>query len=414
MTIGPDRIRAAVEKRLGEATKLLGDIIAIPSLDGEEAAVMDFAFDAFSGIAEVEKVELSDALREDELYSDPIPSIDYDGRYNIRAVIEGVGKGECRNLLLSSHIDTVPPSQGQIDPYNAQIRDGLIWGRGSCDAKGQIATIWLTMAVMRDLGLKCGGDLIGHVVVEEENGGNGTLAMARRGEDADGCVILEPTELKVLTSIRGAIWFRITVRGKPGHSGMAGKTRSALKMAIRVMEILEGYHADLLAKSRGFELFDKHENPMPLTIGQFNAGNWPATAPGEATLAGVLGLLPNKTANDVIKEMTEAIRSQGGNDIADNFDIHFMYRHDCSVIPTNHALAVGLRSALTGMGETGEIDAMTASCDAFFYNNINKIPTLVFGGGSLSVAHSNTEHMPLDELRRASEALVALAASWCG
>jgi acetylornithine deacetylase/succinyl-diaminopimelate desuccinylase-like protein len=57
---------------------------------------------------------------------------------------------------------------------------------------------------------------------------------------------------------------------------------------------------------------------------------------------------------------------------------------------------------------------MTASCDSCFYTNRLRVPAVVFGGGSLSVAHSNTEHMPLSDLAAAAEVIAGLAVHWCG
>src|SRR5437870_3033248 len=76
-----------------------------------------------------------------------------------------------------------------------------------------------------------GGDLVAHIVVEEEKGGNGSLAMAGTGGKADGCVVLEASDGKLFTSSRGAVWFHLELQGKAGHSGQAGQTRSALLMA---------------------------------------------------------------------------------------------------------------------------------------------------------------------------------------
>jgi acetylornithine deacetylase len=411
MSIDPDAIRAAVAAKLPEAQQFLADIIATPSLPGQEQVVMELAADAFSRFADVQRVPMTNALRDDPDYSDPVEGIEYDGRFNVRAALAGAGGG--RTLLLNSHLDTVPPSQGQIDPYDPRVEAGAMMGRGSCDAKGQVATIYLAMAALASLGVRLPGEVIAHVVVEEENGGNGTLAMVRHGEQADACIVLEPTELTILSSIRGAVWFRVTLIGKPGHSGQAARSRSALDMAIRVIEILRDYHKQLLADSRGDPLFDQFDNPMPLTIGELHAGNWPATAPGEATLAGVLGLLPNKTAADVMGEMDAAIREQGGPDIAESFKLHFMYRHDSSVVPTDHPLVTTLVEASRTADAPGTISAMPASCDAWFYNNQLNIPTAVFGGGSLSVAHSNREKMELDQLAKAAEVVALAAAEFC-
>ncbi|HNX26322.1 MAG TPA: M20/M25/M40 family metallo-hydrolase [Phycisphaerae bacterium] len=410
----PDKtlIENAINANLSNASNFLCDLISTPSLPGQETAAMNLAVKVFEKIASVETVPLSNALKDDRDYSDPVSGINYDGRNNLRIVMPGSGDG--KNLLLNTHMDTVPPSQGQTQPYEPKIVNGEIFGRGACDAKGQVATIYLMMAALKTLGIKLCGSLAGHIVVEEEVGGNGTLAMARRGENADGCVVLEPTEMRLLSSIRGAVWFHINVKGKPGHSGQAGQTRSALKSAIRIIEILDGYHADLLEKSRGDALFDKYPNPMPLTFGKLAAGNWPATAPGEAEIEGVLGLLPNKTAGQVMEEMRQIIRTEGGDGIKDDFEINFMYRHDASVCPRDSQIVKCMSKATESAGRTPCIDAMTASCDAWFYNNQLKIPTVVFGGGSLSVAHSNNEHMPVDELAKAAEILVNLAIEWCG
>jgi acetylornithine deacetylase len=411
MGIEAEKVRSAVAARMGDAQKVLCDLVAIPSLCGQETAAMECAERAFAAVADVRRVELSNELRKDDDFSDPVPGIEYAGRWNLRAAMAGKGGG--KRLLLNTHLDVVPPSQGQDRPYDPRIADGFVHGRGSCDAKGQVATIYLAMAALKDLGVRLGGDVIAHLVVEEEVGGNGTLAMARQGEKADGCIVLEPTELRVLSSIRGAVWFNITLKGRPSHPSSVAQSRSALDMGIRVVEILKGYHKRLLEASRGQPLFDKYPIPMPLVVGKFHAGNWPATAAGEAQLEGILGLLPNKTARQVLAEMEQAIRAEGGSEIADNFQLRSTYRHDCSVCPTDHALPVALQAAAKAAGRGGAIDALTASCDACFYNNRLKVPTVVFGGGSLGVAHSNEERMPLADLATAGETLVHFILQWC-
>ena len=405
-----EQIRKAIEQRMPEARRLLETLIAIPSLSGQETAAMNAAAEAFEPFAQVSRVALSDSLKLYTHYSDPMPGLAYDGRFNLRTALPGIGNG--RTLLLNTHIDTVPPSPGQESPYSPVETNGAIYGRGACDAKGQIALLWLVMRIVADLGVETQGSLIGHIVVEEENGGNGTLAQIRHGESADGCIVLEPTDMRVLTSIRGAIWFRMLVKGVAGHSGEAGRTRSALKTAIEVIDALEHYHAALLARSRHEPLFEPYSNPMPLTIGKLHAGNWPATAPGEASLAGVLGFLPNMTASRVMEEVRQTIEAKIGPEAREICDLHFTYRHDASVIEVNHPLVTALVSSLRDIGISESPTAMTSSCDAWFYNNLLGIPTLVFGAGRLAVAHSDQEHLHLDDLSRAAEALTHMALRW--
>jgi len=407
-----EQVRSAVAGGREEAAEFLADLVRFPSLPGREAEAMEYAARRFAEVSQVERVLLSDSLLADDAYSSPVAGLKYEGRFNLRLRVPGSGGGA--SLLFNSHIDVVPPSQGQPDPFVPMLQAGLLKGRGACDAKGQLAALFLALLGLKRLGWRLRGDVLAHVVVEEEVGGNGTLAMVRRGESADACIVMEPTDFRILSSVRGAVWFRVITTGRSGHSGQAGSTISALKMAVRVMEILEQYHARLLASSRGLPLFDQFPNPMPITFGQLNAGDWPATAPARAVLEGVLGLLPNKNHDQVIAEMRQAILDGGDDWLREHFAMEFMYRHDAHVLDPGHPLVTSLQSCCREAGLIGEVSAMTASCDSWLYNNQLRIPTVVFGPGSLSFAHSNEEQIRLDDIGAAAVALLLLLQHWCG
>jgi len=405
-------IRAAVQAAQGDTEEFLCDLIRFPSLPGKEAEAVDYAARRFAEVGEVERIPLSNALRADEDYADPVRGIEYDGRSELRVRVPGEAGG--RSLLFNTHLDVVPPSQGQQRPFEPRLAENRVYGRGACDAKGQVATLFTALLAARRLGLKFKGDVLAHLVVEEEVGGNGTLAMIRRGERADGCIVMEPTDLRILSSVRGAVWFRVTCQGRPGHSGRAADTVSALQMAVRTLHIFERYHAQLLASSRGIPLFDQFPNPMPITFGKLVAGDWPATAPASATLEGVLGLLPNKTRYQVMEELRQAILESGDEWLRDHFQLEFMYRHDAHVLDPSHSLVTGLAACCRAAGAPGEVSAMTASCDSWFYNNQLRIPTVAFGPGSLRFAHSNEEQIGLDEIAEGAAILLRFLVDWCG
>ena len=406
-----ENIEQVVTDIMPDVIDFLSNLVSFDSTSGKEHGAMKYLYDKFSGLdADIEKVPLGDSIKNDTDYSSPITGISYDGRFNLRVCKKGSGGG--KKLLFNTHVDVVPPSEGMQEPWKARIENGTLFGRGACDAKGQVAAIYAVYKMLEKLNITPAGDVIAHLVVEEENGGNGTLAMARRSEAADGCVVLEPSDGKIYTSIRGAIWFRILFFGKAGHSGEAKQTKSALLMAHRAIGLLEAYHAELLKKSRGFEFFDDHPNPMPITFGRLEAGNWPASAPNKAVMEGVLGLLPNKTKEDVCREFERVLM---GDDTFDdkNCEITFTYRHDCSVVDKSHLLPSLLFDAAKKCGEERTFGAMTASCDAWFYNNILGIPTIVYGPGKLKFAHAINENIELDEISRAAKTLTAFALNFC-
>lgn len=404
------QVKAAVREFLPEAQEFLCEILRFPSTPGQEHDEMlhlEKAFARFS--AKVERVNMSNALKCDPDYCDPVPDIEYDGRFNLRLFRAGSGGG--RKLLFNAHTDAVPASEGMDHAWNPKVEDGKIYARGACDDKGQIAVIYLINRVLDKLNVKLRGDVVFHLVNEEENGGNGALAMVRTGEKGDGCVVLEPTESRLLTSIRGAVWFRILFKGVAGHSGQAGQTRSALLMARDAIAILEKYHANLLASSRGFALFDPYPNPMPITFGKLQAGNWPAAAPNKAQLEGVLGFLPNKTKEEICAEMKAALIAGGLKE--DDFELTFMYRHDCSVVDPGHALPQAILKSAKDAGIDLKVDAMTASCDAWLYNNQLGVPTVVCGAGTLKVAHSIQEHIAVEDIAKTAEILINFIADFC-
>ncbi len=413
MPLDQNTIRNTVAELMPSMAEFLSRLISFPSTSGKEHDLICWAEEAFKRIGvEVHRVPLSNAIKDDEDYSSPIADIDYEGRFNLRLCLPGTGDG--KRLLLNSHVDVVPPSQGQEQPFEPREIDGVIHGRGACDAKGQVATIYLVLAALKKLNAPLSGDLIAHVVNEEENGGNGTLAMVRAGEKADACVVMEPTTNRIYSSVRGAIWFRILCQGKPGHSGRAGDTVSALTLARKAMDVLEAYHADLLAASRGIPLFDAYENPMPITFGRCEAGVWPAIAPARAVVEGVLGLLPNKTRYQVMDEVRAALDNCGDERMKDRVRLEFMYRHDSHVLDPEHDLVRTLKHACGQWGLPVEVDAMTASCDSWFYNNQLGIPAVVYGPGTLAYAHTNEEQIALDDIAKAGCVLTDFAAAWCG
>ena len=392
---------------------LLMDLIRIPSTRGNEGPAIRYMYEKMAPLTDsCQLVEIDDAIMDDPDYAFPLPGHTYKDTPNLECVIQGSGGG--RTVVFNTHLDVVPPSEGQTEAFSPREENGVIFGRGACDDKGGAANFYGLALLLRERGIRPEGDLIFHFVVEEENGGNGTLAMVRRGVEADAVIISEPTELAVVPAVRGAVWFELQVFGRAGHSGSQGVRISALDKAFEAMLILRAYHDRLLAESRGIPLFDQFEDPMPITFGQMSAGNWPASVPSRAVLKGVQGFLPNRNRHQVQEEMREALRSQGDDWLRENFELTFPMLHsDGNMIPVDHPLVTALLAAMRRNGVPEKVTAMTGSCDAWFYNNQAGIPTVVFGPGSIAHAHAKEEQVVLDDILTASSVLADFVLDFC-
>ena len=89
-----------------------------------------------------------------------------------------------------------------------------------------------------------------------------------------------------------------------------------------------------------------------------------------ATFKGVLGFLPNKTKEDIQRELRDVLVAEGGDWLSEHFDMSFLYRHDCNEVAAGHPVVQSLEAACTASGHEPEVAAMPASCDAWFYTNL--------------------------------------------
>lgn len=412
MPIDTADLRTALGAIRNDVRDLLVRLIAVPSTRGGERPATEIMHDALAPITDrCDYVQISESIQDDPDFSWPRAGVTYADRPDLLAVRSGADGGP--TFFMNTHLDVVPPSVGQADPWTARQQDGVIFGRGACDAKGQAATIYAVLRALSDLGVRLPCSVEGHLVIEEENGGNGSVAMLRHLQQtrgvgcAAGCVVLEPSNLRIMPSVRGAMWFRLRVFGRPGHSGTPGSSVSALKKAVAAMAVLEDYHDRLLAASRGNPLFDRFENPMPVTFGICQAGNWPAAAPAEATLEGVFGFLPPKTRDDIRREMTEALATCDDPWLRENFELSFPMLHaDGNELDPGHPLVRAIEHSLRDAGIEPELSALTGSCDARCYANDLQVPTVVFGPGDLGTAHGKDERVHLDDILTAAEVLI--------
>lgn len=398
--------RAAVKANLPAAVDLLRQMIALPSVRGQEKEISRYLLSRTAGLASAELLPLPPSLKRDPDYSFPGDAPPYDGEANLRLTL---GDGPGRSLAFNTHMDVVPPSGKHSDAFLAKEENGRVFGRGAVDAKGQIAVLWLALKTMQDRGFRPGGRVTIDIVVEEECGGNGTLWVVRNGLQADGAVVLEPTGLEVVHLVRGAVWFTVETHGRSGHSGSPGSTASALKEAIRAMQAIVEVRESLLEKSRReVPAIAGHPNPMPCTFGMLHSGNWPATTPSHALLKGVFGFLPPYRREDIRNLLRESLNHLQA-------EIRFdMLNNDPSAVGEDHPLVLCLLNAARRAGIDTQPAFMNASCDAWRYSQQLNIPAVVFGPGSLAAAHSSEESIAVEDIARAAEALINLIEIWTG
>jgi acetylornithine deacetylase len=170
-----------------------------------------------------------------------------------------IGDGE-GGLVLSGHTDVVPVI-GQAwtsDPFTAVIREGRLYGRGACDMKGFIAVV---LSLVPEMMARPSGEPV-HLAFsyDEEVGCKGVphlLAdLTRRNIKPRGCIIGEPTDMRVIIGHKGASMFRVRVKGLAAHSSLAPFGVNAIEYAGLMIAHLCHMGEDLRVEERRHGGFD--------------------------------------------------------------------------------------------------------------------------------------------------------------
>src|SRR6186713_34636 len=149
------------------------------------------------------------------------------GRPNVVGTLTGIAPG--RSLMFCGHTDTVGVA-GMARPFDPQIRDGRLYGRGAQDMKGGLAAMLGAARAIRDGGGLAAGRL--------------TLAAAHR---ADAAVVTEPTGLDVAVAHKGFQWVAVETRGRAAHGSRPRDGRDAILRMGRVLAGLEALDRRLQA-----------------------------------------------------------------------------------------------------------------------------------------------------------------------
>lgn len=176
-------------------------------------------------------------------------------RLNVVARREGGRPGP--TVHFNGHIDVVPAGEGwTVDPWAGVVRDGRVYGRGTCDMKGGIAAAVVAVEAILDLVPDFPGALEISGTVDEESGGfAGVAFLARQGlfskPRVDHVVIPEPLDVdRVCIGHRGVWWAEIETHGRIAHGSMPFLGDSAIRHMGAVLERFERELFPALAKRR--------------------------------------------------------------------------------------------------------------------------------------------------------------------
>ena len=349
------------------------------------------------------------------------------GRVNI---LTQVGEGR-PSLILMGHMDVVPAGdvgRWSFEPFCGAVRNGRVLGRGSTDMKGGVACIMAVFHVLSSVVEEVGGQLKLVLTCDEETGGRfGAGFLAERGFlDADGCFIAEPsTPYLAILGERGLCWLRLVARGRPAHGSVPELGLNAIRLAMEATESIMGLHGrearppsdvrDVLSgmeelvklapeslelEPEAIKAFVRACSRTTVNVGVIKGGTKVNVVPERCEVEFDIRVPHGSSTGQVIELVEQLLPARKGE-----VELEVLARVEPSFTsPSSHLFSALSSAAEEVMGFAIKKAIMPACTDAH-YLRARGVPTIIYGPGSIGLAHSYDEYVLVDHLKLASRVL---------
>lgn len=410
-----DRVLREVERAADEVISFTADLIRIPTVNPPGEHYEDCA--RFIG------QRLHDLGHEVEYFA-------AEGRpehtaQHPRINVVGTRRGQHPRptVHLNGHFDVVPAGEGwTVDPFGGLVRDGKIYGRGSCDMKAGIAAAVYAVEAIRRSGVVLPGSVEVSGTVDEESGGFAGVAwLAEHGRlsplRTDYCIIPEPLNVdRICVGHRGVYWFEVAARGHIAHGSMPFLGVSAIDGMGRLLQAIRDDLMPALASRRtAVPVVPEGARAATLNINGI-AGGQPVDGIQTPCVADVCravfdrrflmeeGFDATRAEIEALLDRVRGLEPRVQYSLRDLMVVHPTRTPDDS--PVIAALRGGISHVL---GKQAQLVASPGTYDHKHVARIAGVPHCVaYGPGELEQAHQPDEYCRVDDLVQ-STGVIAMA-----
>ena len=314
------------------------------------------------------------------------------GRHNVIARIPG--KTSDRAIAIEAHMDTVSVGGMTIPPFDPVVKDGRIFGRGSCDTKAGLAAMLEAVIRLKRESLVPPCDVYFLAVVDEEHAFSVALRsiewLQEKRVPLEAVVVSEPTGLELVTANKGVLRFRIETRGKAAHSSKPHLGVNAISRIADVIKTVEAFHAGLSSKIH--PLLGAATGCISLIEG----GDQINFVPERCVLSIDHRLLPGETGEGIMKAYRDLFAEDSESVIIHDPDLV----DEAMETDPGTAIVGVAATVLSRMGLSGEPVGVPFGCDVTKFSRAG-IDGIIFGPGSIDQAHGAVEYVDLEEVEKA-------------
>jgi acetylornithine deacetylase len=308
--------------------------------------------------------------------------------------------------MFNGHLDVVGVEGMVHAPWDAEERDGRIYGRGATDMKGGVAAMCAAAARAASSGA-IAGEIIIAGVVDEEYESIGTRSLEAQGIRADAAIVTEPTRLEIMPAHKGFVWVDVTVHGRAAHGSRWDIGVDAIRHAGLLLAELDAFDSQSLPQ-RSHPLLGRPS----LHASTIDGGSGLSTYPDRCHFTVERRTLPGESVAQVMTELQGVYSRVRETRPELHADLELIFSQLLSDVVVNAPVVHALDAALRASGAEVRLTGMSAWTDAALLNDAG-IPAICFGPGDITLAHAAEEYIQIEEIRRATTVLTAMARNWC-
>jgi succinyl-diaminopimelate desuccinylase len=314
-------------------------------------------------------------------------------------------------IALNAHGDVVQPGEGwTTDPYGAEIRDGVMYGRGVAVSKSDIATYAYALRALRASGRPLHGTVELHITYDEEAGGLiGPGRLLAKGLSRPDYAISAGFSYSVVIAHNGCLHLEVRIEGRSAHAARPDTGVDALEAAtdvLRGLYELRKTYATVHSKVPGID------HPT-LVVGLIKGGINTNVVPDVVTLRIDRRIIPEESPAVVEQDLTQWLQERGAALAGIRLSVRrvLLARPFVPVAGQEKLVAALQRHARQILGEEIPTNGVPIYTDARLYSE-QGIPTVLYGAGPRSMLEANghraDERLVLEDLRKATQ-VVTLA-----
>ena len=317
-------------------------------------------------------------------------------------IAEVIGDEVGKSIMFNGHVDTVPVGdikKWSMDPYSAIIKDNKLFGRGSTDMKGAIASMIIAMKFIMNNVEKFNGKIIFTGVMAEETTGLGTQKIVEENIKTDMAVVGEPSDEKIYRAHKGTMWFNLSTYGKLEHSSESNSesNNAIINMMKLIMEINE--------ISKELETVENNLVGHPsINVGLIDGGTKQNMIADSCRISIDRRTLPEEKTDEILDKLR--IRLDGLRSLDDRltFDLEIDTIREAVEVAESEQIVQEVKNALNKViNKNPTISGMKATTDMSILVNQGNIPSVIYGPGFIKQAHTVDEFIEVKRLVESSQ-----------